>query len=206
MPAIVKFPGTQTSYKPGSINRSFSTCMDIAPTLLELAGIAHPAKDVKHPLDKAPYRDTMVYPMRGKSLVPYFVDGKALPVINGEAQEGHGDRYAVHPSDEITGWELFGQAARTCPIFAPETAMLTFHAVRRGRFKLVHEPKQWGGNAEGDEGWQLYDLVADPAERDDLSDKLPDVKAEMVKHWDEYVKWSGTGALLLLALLAGVTY
>jgi arylsulfatase len=60
--------------------------MDIAPTVLELAGIAHPG---------TAYRGRDVAPMRGRSLVPYL----------------SGDSEAVHDADAGTGWELFGRRA-----------------------------------------------------------------------------------------------
>lgn len=128
--------------------------------------------------------------MRGKSWVPYLIDNK--PLIPDGIPEGHRDRYAVYPADEYIGWELFANAACACPASCPFRPTDTVTPVRLGKWKLVHEPKAWGGNAEGDEGWQLYDLVADPAERIDLSDEHPEVKAKLLQHWEEYVQWSGT--------------
>jgi arylsulfatase len=60
--------------------------MDIAPTLLELAGLSHPGTE---------YRGRPVAPLRGRSLLPYL--------------KGH--RESPHPDDHVTGWELFGQRA-----------------------------------------------------------------------------------------------
>ena len=60
--------------------------MDIAPTVLELAGAAHPGTT---------YRGREVEPMRGRSLVPYL----------------SGDTDAVHDAETGTGWELFGRRA-----------------------------------------------------------------------------------------------
>ena len=45
------------------IGTAFSTVMDIAPTVLELAGVAHPGTE---------YRGREVAPMRGRSLLPYL--------------------------------------------------------------------------------------------------------------------------------------
>jgi len=108
--------------------------------------------------------------MRGKSWVPYYVGGKPLNAIT----DGD-DRYAVHADDEIVGWELFGEAA-----------------LRVGRHKIVHEPVIWGGNARGDEGWQLYDLVADPGEIHDISEEMPELLESMIGHWHDYVRQTGT--------------
>ena len=60
--------------------------MDIAPTVLELAGTAHPG---------ATYQGHEIAPMRGKSMVPY---------LSGEVE-------AVHNDQTGTGWELFGRRA-----------------------------------------------------------------------------------------------
>lgn len=60
--------------------------MDLAPTLLEMAGIKHPAPT---------FHGREVVPMRGKSMVPYVT--------------GRSD--SVHDTDFINGWETCGRAA-----------------------------------------------------------------------------------------------
>jgi arylsulfatase A-like enzyme len=72
--------------RQGQIGTAFATVMDIAPTVLELAGVAHPGTG---------YRGREVVPMRGRSMVPY---------LSGAAD-------AVHDADTGTGWELFGRRA-----------------------------------------------------------------------------------------------
>jgi arylsulfatase A-like enzyme len=81
--SFVTWPGF---LRQGEIGTAFSTVMDVAPTLLELAGVAHPAPS---------YKDREIEPMRGKSLVPYL----------------SGDSQTVHSDDTGTGWELFGRRA-----------------------------------------------------------------------------------------------
>ena len=68
------------------IGTAFSTVMDIAPTFLELAGVAHPGTE---------YQGREVAPMRGRSLLPYL----------------SGDTESVHDDLAGTGWELFGRYA-----------------------------------------------------------------------------------------------
>jgi arylsulfatase A-like enzyme len=80
---FVTWPGFA---RQGAIGTAFSTVMDIAPTVLELAGVAHPGTT---------YRGREVVPMRGRSLVAY---------LSGAAE-------AVHDADAGTGWELFGRRA-----------------------------------------------------------------------------------------------
>ena len=68
------------------IGTAFSTVMDIAPTVLDLAGVPHP---------ESTYRGREVEPIRGRSMVPYLV----------------GVADSVHTPDTDTGWELFGRRA-----------------------------------------------------------------------------------------------
>lgn len=72
--------------RQSEIGTAFATVMDIAPTVLELAGTAHPG---------AVYRRREVVPIRGRSLVEYL----------------RGDVEVVHDADTGTGWELFGRRA-----------------------------------------------------------------------------------------------
>ena len=80
---FVTWPGFT---RQGEIGTAFATVMDIAPTVLELAGVAHPGTS---------YQGREVAPMRGRSLVGYL----------------SGDTEAVHDADTGTGWELFGRRA-----------------------------------------------------------------------------------------------
>jgi arylsulfatase len=80
---FVTWPGL---HRQQQIGTAFSTVMDIAPTVLELAGVAHPGTE---------YRGRAVAPMRGRSLLPY---------LTGEAE-------SVHDDTGGTGWELFGRRA-----------------------------------------------------------------------------------------------
>ena len=72
--------------RQGEIGGEFSTVMDIAPTVLELAGAAHPGRT---------YLGRDVEPIRGRSLVAYL----------------SGDAATVHDAATGTGWELFGRRA-----------------------------------------------------------------------------------------------
>jgi len=81
--SFISFPG---GARQGQIGTAFSTVMDIAPTLLELAGAGHPG---------AEYQGREIVPIRGKSLVPYLT----------------GATGAVHDAQTGTGWELFGRRA-----------------------------------------------------------------------------------------------
>jgi len=82
-PLIVSGPGVQGA---GAVNaNAIMHVMDIAPTLLEMAGIEHPAA----------FRGRDILPMQGKSWVP---------TLNGKAQSPRGP-------DDYLGFELFGNRA-----------------------------------------------------------------------------------------------
>jgi arylsulfatase A-like enzyme len=69
------------------------------------------------------------------------------------------------PQDYVA-WEIFGN-----------------RAVRQGDWKLRWEWKPLG---KGD--WELYDLAADPAERNDLAAERPDKVKALLALWDDYVR------------------
>ena len=69
---FVTWPGFDRQHQIGT---AFSTVMDIAPTVLELAGVAHPGTE---------YRGREVAPMRGRSLLPY---------LSGDTEAVHDDRH-----------------------------------------------------------------------------------------------------------------
>nr|OQO22013.1 hypothetical protein B0A51_11962 [Rachicladosporium sp. CCFEE 5018]OQO22235.1 hypothetical protein B0A51_10721 [Rachicladosporium sp. CCFEE 5018] len=87
VPFLAKMPSQySSSVKPGSITNQFSTIMDLAPTILEMAGVKHPAPT---------YQNREVVHMRGASMLPYL--------------ESTNPR--IHSEDHITGWETCGRAA-----------------------------------------------------------------------------------------------
>jgi arylsulfatase A-like enzyme len=84
VPLILRYPPITVASGENGIDRSFTTVMDITPTLLELARASHPG---------TMYRSRPVVPIRGKSWVGDLKDPKTYPV--------------VHDENTVTGWELF---------------------------------------------------------------------------------------------------
>ncbi|KAH6977386.1 alkaline-phosphatase-like protein [Ilyonectria sp. MPI-CAGE-AT-0026] len=83
-PCLIHYPAFS---KSGSNTDSFSTVMDILPTVLNLAGVPLPGKT---------FRGREVVPVRGESWVPHLSEKAA----------------AFHDEEKhITGWELFGLRA-----------------------------------------------------------------------------------------------
>ncbi|KAG8623158.1 hypothetical protein KVT40_008134 [Elsinoe batatas] len=68
------------------VTSAFATVMDLAPTILDMAGATHPAPY---------YQGREIVPMRGASMLP-FITG-ATPT--------------VHDAEHVTGWETAGRAA-----------------------------------------------------------------------------------------------
>ena len=67
---------------------------------------------------------------------------------------------------DYLAWQLFGN-----------------RAVRQGNWKLRWEFKSFGKS-----DWELFDLAADAAERNDLAAKHPEKLKAMIALWDDYVK------------------
>ncbi|EJP60879.1 Alkaline phosphatase-like protein [Beauveria bassiana ARSEF 2860] len=86
-PCVVRFPPLRTT--PDAISHSFTTVMDILPTVLELAQVQHPG---------ASFRGRSVVIPRGKSWINHLASPSENPTV-------HEDENHIH------GWELFGNRA-----------------------------------------------------------------------------------------------
>ncbi|KAJ4359952.1 uncharacterized protein N0V89_000511 [Didymosphaeria variabile] len=87
VPFLAKFPkDTLDPTRANSITDTFTTIMDIMPTILDMAGATHPAPS---------YRGREIVHMRGKSMLPFI----------------RGTTSSVHEKDFIQGWETCGRAA-----------------------------------------------------------------------------------------------
>jgi arylsulfatase len=80
-------------------------------------------------------------------------------VLSGEAE-------SPRSQQDYIAWELFGN-----------------RALRQGNWKLRWEFKPLG---KGD--WELFNIAADPAERNDLAASNPEKLKSMLLLWDDYVK------------------
>ncbi|KAH0082498.1 alkaline phosphatase-like protein, partial [Aureobasidium melanogenum] len=66
-PVEVASSGSHVSVEKGSITHDFATVMDLCPTILEMAGVKHPAPT---------YKGREIVPMRGQSMLS-FIEGRA---------------------------------------------------------------------------------------------------------------------------------
>lgn len=80
---------------------------------------------------------------------------------------------SIHGADYEVGWELMG-----CGAF------------RKGYWKV-----NWVPPPKGPGKWQLYDLVTDQGETNDLADKYPDKLEELISLWKLYAKDVGVVGL-----------
>jgi arylsulfatase A-like enzyme len=134
---IVTGPGVASA---GQVNSAFVHVMDIAPTLLDMAGASHP-----YPKK---YKGREVQPMSGKTMTPLFA----------------GKIDSLRSDSEAIAWESIG-----------------WRAVRQGRWKTT-----WLASPFGPNDWQLFDLVADLSERNDLADENREKLNELILLWEEY--------------------
>ncbi len=81
-PAIVSYPAWTN--KGGTIEEDFTSVMDLAPTILELAGVPHPGTE---------YQGRRVFPLDGISLLSWW----------------QGKTPFAHAPEEIHCWELYGR-------------------------------------------------------------------------------------------------
>jgi arylsulfatase len=108
------------------------------------------------------FKDRDVVPMQGVSMLSML--------------QGHVDK--VHSANHVTGWELFSK-----------------RALRQGDWKIIYAPYQevFEPRPPGikTDTWQLYNLLNDPAEKNDLAEQFPDKLKDMILLWEEYAEENG---------------
>jgi arylsulfatase len=98
---------------------------------------------------------------------PETLDGNRLPPLLGTSWTGMlaGETDVVRTDQDYLAWELFGN-----------------RALRQGDWKL-----RWQWKPFGNEAWELFDLSADPAERNDQAAAQPEKIEALVELWEDYV-------------------
>ncbi|RLV90070.1 Arylsulfatase [Spathaspora sp. JA1] len=97
--------------------------------------------------------------------------GRKVAIPRGKSWVGYlGNKSEqVHSEDTVTGWELFGQ-----------------QAIRQGDYKAIYIPKPFGP-----EKWQLFNIIKDPGEINDLAEVESKKLQELVGHWAVYAAETG---------------
>jgi arylsulfatase len=80
---------------------------------------------------------------------------------------------AIHGEDHVTGWEIAGSGA-----------------LRKGHYKITYVPLP-----RGPQRWELFDIISDPGETNDLSQKMPELFSEMLRLWGIYAEEVGVVGL-----------
>lgn len=150
-PLMIRWPGTLV---PGRINAP-EDLGNLAPTLLELAGLS--------PVPDSP-------PMDGRSFAARLRAGAEregdAPIFN-YAHRGWLTSGPPYSLEGIPGEYAPGRL--TAQDFSTQTL-----SVRRGRFKLIRNPEFSSSREE-----HLFDVVADPGEKIDLSGDHPEIRQEL---------------------------
>jgi arylsulfatase A-like enzyme len=187
VPAVIEWPAVIRSPRTSAVR---SVTSDILPTLLDLLGLKHPAP--QRPLD-------------GISLKPLIVDGtmteRPSPIgfwkyaSQGEAQNGRWISEELSrgttPTTRNPGilFQNYKHPVARTHDFGGEAAWTD------NRYKLVLGEGRRGG--KGDARVELYDLLADPRETNDLSARHPDIVKRMTEQlhaWQRSVERSLSGA------------
>ncbi|QWF71237.1 arylsulfatase [Methylomonas paludis] len=154
-PTIIHLPGQTTQYPT---LRDFVHIRDVAPTLLELAGISQPSTPSANVgvnnLPLVVYNGRDAYPITGKSYLSELAGLNTGPLHT-----------------EAVGEEQYGRAY-----------------LRSGQWKALWvEPPL--GPADGH--WQLFNIVNDRAETNDVSASHPDIVNQLYQSWTDYLHNTG---------------
>ncbi|KAL4811643.1 alkaline-phosphatase-like protein [Aspergillus spinulosporus] len=98
--------------------------------------------------------------------------GRAVVPVRGSSWVAHlcGRTASFHDEEkEITGWELFG-----------------LRAIRKGAWKALYMTAP-----RGKDRWELYNVIVDPGELNDLAESEPGILKELIEHWEIYCAETG---------------
>lgn len=135
-PLVVAWPAAVAQGRAPGIRDQFVFVADLAPTILDLAGVPPLATR-----DGAPAQEP-----DGRSVAAVLADPRA-------------------PGREAQYFECVGRRAM----------------VLDGFKAVAPPPRKWEGAAGGT--WEVYDLVADPTETQDVAAELPGLAAELAERW-----------------------
>lgn len=86
------------------------------------------------------------------------------PFLESNPQRNHDDTWTIHGEETVTGFEVAGSGA-----------------LRKGQYKITFVPKP-----HGPQRWELFDIIQDPGETNDISKESPEMFEELLGLWDQY--------------------
>lgn len=158
-PTIIVLPGQKQKLP---MLREFAHITDLAPTLLELAGVTPPSEPAQPDLiqldagqegrlGKVLYKGKAVYPVTGTSLLGWLLGEKTNQ---------------IHPNPVID--ELNSQIY-----------------VQRGEWKALWQPLYFKKKPKAD-GWKLFNVANGRGETTNLSTEHPEMLKELIEAWQDY--------------------
>lgn len=154
-----------TPVRAGTMSTAFVNVQDLAPTILDYAGVAHPVGVGVAPDASActgTYGDrTDICPMNGKSL---------RGIVEGTVDNVH--------LDQPIGWEMFGQLNHAMFL---EQADGIYKIRRVGILGWQNPGPPWNTP------FTLYNVTEDPTESNDLSATMPEKLVEMIDMYQSYL-------------------
>jgi arylsulfatase len=173
-------PGSYVAYGPMWAQASMTPFSQYKGWLAE--GGIHNALIVSGPAVKRPKGSINNGIMHVADLMPTLLEiagagypktyqGRELPALYGKSWGPvlAGRAESPRTEQDYLAWESFGN-----------------RAVRQGEWKL-----RWQYKPLGKGEWELFNLVADPAERNDLAAEYPDKVKTLIAVWDDYVQKNG---------------
>jgi arylsulfatase A-like enzyme len=158
-PAIVKMPGESKARKP---YRGFTQVTDDTATILAIAGVTPPSTPAPSDVDPTTGKDRNAGQVLYKGRAVYPVIGHSL--INWLTSNSQSPVWA-----QPLGAELYGRAA-------------SYSADGQWKARFI-EPTfgPSGGH------WQLFRLSKDLGETTDLAAEHPDILADLIANWEDYM-------------------
>ncbi len=162
-PCIVSWPAGIADH--GGVRTQYAHVTDILPTLLDALGVEAP--DVIRGVEQSP--------IHGTSFAHSFDTPDAASNHTTQYFEMFGSRSIFHD-----GWKA------NCPVPGPSFAEAAERGRRFGQVLTGEMLEQLDAD-----GWELYDVAADPAETRNLAADMPDKLAEMRGRWYEQAEEYG---------------
>ena len=80
-----------------------------------------------------------------------------MPILSGQT-------HSIRTDNDVLGSELLGR-----------------RAIIKGNWKIINLPKPIGSGI-----WELFNIMSDPGEQNNLAKDMPDKLADLIVEWDKY--------------------